>query len=320
MTKAVFAAVVAMLFFAPACPVAADNASSEEIVLRDETGDVIRLAVRLPSSLPLTSRLLGLLGIGANSPQRRHPLVLLDWGEPPDDFGQSELNASLLRAGFATATLRGGENAPSAGTGPRLRELFDRPRRLNLAIEHLLSAWPGRNSLDGSVVAVAGRSIGAFAALVAVGAAPEGEAVDGLCFSGRVTRCSRDEVSSALESGRGLIRWVHTPRVTAAIVVDPDVTAAFTSRSLMSVRVPVSVRSLSGPANSGDTGARLQQLGSASADRREPSNSSELCSKVAPTAMNWNCEAASSPDERDFAAQLSAILVRHRAERIREDR
>jgi pimeloyl-ACP methyl ester carboxylesterase len=309
MPKVLGALIGACISFWTADGCAAAGSSSELITFRDLTGEAIQLKVRVPSSAKTWSRLRARLGIGAVHAEPRRALVVIDWDRATDSGDSREIEGALSNAGLITATLFGPPE--QSGVKPLvLRALIDRPRRLMLAVDHLFSRWHGRHSLDPSAVAVVGRGMGGFAALVAAGAAPDGEALDELCFSGQISRCSRDLVFAPTEREAGLFLWTHTPMLTKAVVVDPTVPATFTFRSLSAVRVPLMVRASPRQRRGAETDATVHAA--LPGERQDPSTTSaaDLCATRVPLPGDWDCYVGSSRNIGELAAELARFVAR----------
>jgi len=105
------------------------------------------------------------------------------------------------------------------------RNFLERPRHISLAIDYLLSTWPGHDNIDPARIGAFGHSAGGFTVLVAIGGTPEFARMITFCHEhpdhwgcqrGREEARSRDPGSGPPTAVR-----VHDARIKAAVIAAP---------------------------------------------------------------------------------------------------
>jgi predicted dienelactone hydrolase len=130
---------------------------------------------------------------------------------------------ALAQAGFIAAALtHTGDNRRDHAYSFTPRNFIERPRHIRLAIDYLLTAWPGREHIAAARIGAFGHSAGGFAVLVAIGGNPELARLNSLCHEHPDEwGCQRQQQQVAALGSSGdppAPIWVHDERIKAAVV------------------------------------------------------------------------------------------------------
>lgn len=116
---------------------------------------------------------------------------------------------------------------------------MDRPRQISRVIDHMLSAWDYRSSIDPNRIGMYGFSAGAFTTLVSIGGMPDFSAIGPICrdhpadFACQlIGKSSQAAVPSSAMDGRDR-------RIEVAVVAAPALGFTFTPDGLKRVEAPV---------------------------------------------------------------------------------
>lgn len=115
--------------------------------------------------------------------------------------------------------------------------VMDRPRQISRVIDHMLSAWDYRSSIDPNRIGMYGFSAGAFTTLVSIGGMPDFSAIGPICrdhpadFACQlIGKSSQAAVPSSAMDGRDR-------RIEVAVVAAPALGFTFTPDGLKRVEV-----------------------------------------------------------------------------------
>jgi predicted dienelactone hydrolase len=151
---------------------------------------------------------------------------------------------ALAEAGFiAVAVTHTGDNWRDHAYSFTARNFIERPRHIRLAIDYLLTAWPGHEHVATERIGGFGHSAGGFTVLVAIGGNPELARLAELCREhpdewGCQRR--RQQVAARGPSADPPAPvWVHDERIKAAVVAAPAAGYSFNAASLAAVTAPV---------------------------------------------------------------------------------
>jgi predicted dienelactone hydrolase len=167
------------------------------------------------------------------------PLVVISHGTGSSFVGHYDTAIALADAGFVVVALsHTGDNYADKS---RSVDVMDRPRQVSRVIDHMLSTWDGRASIDPARVGMYGYSAGGFTTLVSIGGIPDFTTVAPMCrqypadFVCQLVAKGGTDAPAPRSPGTG----VADPRIKAAVVAAPAVGFAFAPDGLRQVKVPV---------------------------------------------------------------------------------
>ncbi len=174
----------------------------------------------------------------------RFPLLLLSHDSPEDRFSHHETAEALVRSGFVVAALTHyGDNMNDMGYLFTLEQLRSRVAQLETALDALLSHAETKDLIDPKRIGIIGFGVGASAALMLGGAAPDGR--DWPLYCGRAERddpyCSPWAVErmDTLAAGLPLALPPLDKRIKAAAAAAPAYGMLFTRESLRGLHIPL---------------------------------------------------------------------------------
>jgi predicted dienelactone hydrolase len=243
MRCAIPAIAIAMLGGTPAL-----SAGFEQVMVQDPAGAPLEVGIWYPSKTPTARQRLGLfeqtVATGGTVAGRDLPLVVMSHGTGGSFEGHYDTALALAESGFVVAAVtHTGDNYRDQTQFGRLE---DRPRHIKVLIDYMLASWRHHNALDPLRVGMFGFSAGGFTALVAVGGTPDMATVAPYCaahpddWTCRTLK-ERKISLSANTAGRSTAapRWVHDPRIAAAVIASPAIGYAFSAEGLSTVTVPI---------------------------------------------------------------------------------
>ena len=215
----------------------------------DAGGAPLTVAVWYPTDAqPLPSTWLGLnlLSVAKDAPVlgKALPLVIVSHGNGGGPGSHADLAMALAQRGFVVAApMHTGDNHADQSAAGTARWLVDRTRHVHATLDHLLGAWPGRDSLDPKRIGIFGFSAGGFTGLTIVGGQPDLKRVAAQC------RTAPEFVCTLLAEARSpLLDAAQAPpagafkrdaRVKAAVLAAPGLGFTFVPDGVATVEVPV---------------------------------------------------------------------------------
>jgi predicted dienelactone hydrolase len=214
----------------------------EQLMVPDPDGAPLEVGIWYPSAAPASSQRVGLftqtVATRGAVAGRGLPLIVMSHGTGGSFEGHYDTALALAEAGFVVAAV--------THTGDNYRDqsefglLEGRPRHIKVLIDYMLASWPQHAALDQGRIGMFGFSAGGFTALVAIGGTPD------LTTTGPYCAAHPDEWSCRMLRerkvdlrGAATPRWVHDPRIAAAVVAAPAVGYAFSAEGLSGVKVPI---------------------------------------------------------------------------------
>ena len=210
----------------------------------DPEGAPLELNIWYPSDAPAIPRPLGLFQqvVAADAPisGSQLPLIVISHGTGGGAETHYDTALALAESGFIAAALtHTGDNWGDHAVSFTARNFIERPRRLKLTIDYMLTAWPGRDHVAAARIGAFGHSAGGFTVLVAIGGNPELARLAEFCrehpddwgCQRALTRSPTGEPPAAI--------WVHDARIKAAVVAAPAAGHAFIAVGLGAVAAPV---------------------------------------------------------------------------------
>ena len=168
------------------------------------------------------------------------PLVVMSHGNGGSFLGHYDTAIALADAGFVVAAVtHTGDNYKDQSRGT---DVMDRPRQMSRVIDHMLSSWDGRGTIDAARVGMFGFSSGAFTTLASIGSIPDFSTITPMCreypgdFACQLIAKSGSNVTAPTTSATAR---AADPRIRAAVVVAPALGFTFAPDGLKNVKVPV---------------------------------------------------------------------------------
>jgi predicted dienelactone hydrolase/intracellular septation protein A len=214
----------------------------------DPQGQPVELDIWYPSEAPATPRPLGLSQqtVAADAPisGSQLPLIVISHGTGGGAETHYDTALALAEAGFiAAAVTHTGDNWRDHAYSFTARNFVERPRHISLAIDYLLTVWPGHDHVAAARIGAFGHSAGGFTVLVAIGGNPELARLAAFCREhpddwGCQRARARASVGDSINDPQAPV-WVHDEHVKAAVVAAPAAGHAFTVAGLATVKAAV---------------------------------------------------------------------------------
>jgi len=211
---------------------AAQTVGFERTVVADANGKLREVGIWYPSEMAAAAQPLGsyqhTVAAGGPISGRQLGLVMILHGVQGWFGNHYHTALALAEAGFVAAAVT---------HGPDLR-LVDQPGNVTRILEHMLAVWPHRDRIDPARVGIFGFSIGGFAALVAIGGAPDFTRIGPHCAAhpDRVCRILQERNA---DLAMPISAWEHDARIKAAVIAAPTLGFTFTKPALAAVKAPV---------------------------------------------------------------------------------
>lgn len=206
-----------------------------------------------PSPIPTTSLARSASGIRATRRRRpqalgpyRHtvaldgvvdgralPLVVILHGAQGVLENHYETALALADVGFVVAAVNHAQDI----------SFTKRPRHVGRVLDHLLTAWSGRDRIDPKRIGVDGFSVGGFTTLAVIGGVPDLTRISSFC-------AERPDRLCGILKGRNFdtplpaSAWFHDARIRAAVVAAPTLGFTFPPEGFAAVRIPGSALAL----------------------------------------------------------------------------
>jgi predicted dienelactone hydrolase len=219
----------------------------QQVTVPDRNGKSLQAGIWYPSNTQPSPHPLGMFSqeVALNGPiaGQALPLILISHDSGGSLSSHIDTANALARAGFVVAAITHiGDNARDQSYLGNRIDLIDRPRQAKVALDWLLSSWPGRLNLNPRRIGVFGFSLGGFTSLVLIGGTPEIARMAQLCDSkpeapecALIKNAHGDQLSSSSEAPV----WTHDVRIKAAVIAAPTASYLFGPGDLREVSVPV---------------------------------------------------------------------------------
>lgn len=166
------------------------------------------------------------------------PLVVMSHGTGSSFLGHDDTAIALADAGYVVvAVTHTGDNYADQS---RSVFIMDRPRQISHVIDHMLSSWDGRATIDSEHIGMFGFSAGGFTTLVSIGGIADLSRVGPMC------REHPDDFACQLMAKTGQAgiapadsSLAQDQRIRAAVVAAPALGFTFSPDGLKNVRIPV---------------------------------------------------------------------------------
>jgi predicted dienelactone hydrolase len=166
------------------------------------------------------------------------PLVVMSHGTGGSFLGNVDTAIALADAGYVVAAVtHTGDNHADAS---RSVFVMDRPRHIRRVIDHMLSSWDGRATVDPARIGMFGFSAGGFTTLASIGGIADFSKVAPMCrehpgeYACQVIGKSGPAGLAPPDSGDARDR-----RIRAAVVAAPALGFTFSPEALKNVTIPV---------------------------------------------------------------------------------
>ena len=210
----------------------------------DPDGKPLEIGIWYPSQAMVQPVTLGLttmnVAFNGGVQGKALPLVVISHGTGSSFLGHVDTAIALADAGYVVAAVtHAGDNYADQS---RSADVMDRPRQLSRVIDHMLSAWDGRATIDPARIGMFGFSAGGFTTLVNIGGIPDFSTVGPMC-----RQYPGDFVCQLIAKNGGNLAAPLTPatargadpRIKAAVVAAPALGFTFAPGGLKNVNVPV---------------------------------------------------------------------------------
>lgn len=242
-------------------PSIADAAGFRYATVPDPDDRPIKVGIWYPSDVPPpvapNTPFRQALALDAPVKGERLPLVVISHGYGGWLGGHAGTALALAEAGFVVVAPTHTGNNYEDESYPGARWMVDRPRHVARVLDYMLGQWPDRSRLDAARIGFFGFSAGGLTGLVAIGGAPR------LSLAAEHCRRNPAEVACTLGILDGVDpatadrpdRWVHEPRIRAAVLAAVGFGFGFDRAGLEKVSAPVQLwaatedRQVPGPAN-----------------------------------------------------------------------
>jgi predicted dienelactone hydrolase len=236
-------AVVAFLAIALLGP-CAHAAGFQRGVAADPDGKPLEIGIWYPSLAPPARLAMGptAMNVAVNAPLQGKdlPLVVISHGNGGYFLSHFDTAIALADAGFVVAAVtHTGDNYADQS---RSTHVMERPRHVSRVLDHMLSTWEGRASINASRIGVFGFSSGGFTALVTVGGVPDFATIGPMCaqypddYACRLIARSGGNAPAPAPSATSS---AADPRIKVAVVAAPALGFTFSPNGLRSVKVPI---------------------------------------------------------------------------------
>ena len=169
---------------------------------------------------------------------RALPLVVMSHGTGGSFLGHYDTAIALADAGYVVAAVTHmGDNYADQS---RSVFIMDRPKQISRVIDHMLSSWDGRATIDSARIGMFGFSAGGFTTLVSVGGLADFSKVEPMCrehpkdFACQLIAKTGPAGIEPPDSG-----LAQDHRIKAAVVAAPALGFTFSPDGLKNVKIPV---------------------------------------------------------------------------------
>ncbi|MES2316083.1 MAG: dienelactone hydrolase [Pseudomonadota bacterium] len=211
-------------------------------IAADPSGKPLQIGIWYPSQASPKSISIGsttmLVALNGPVDGRALPLVVMSHGTGGSFLGHHDTAVALADAGYVVAAVtHTGDNYADQS---RAVFIMDRPRQISRVIDHMLSSWDGRATIDSARIGMFGFSAGGFTTLVSIGGLADFSKVGPMC------RAYPDDFACQLiakNAQAGIALPDASPaqdhRIKAAVVAAPALGFVFSVGGLENVKIPV---------------------------------------------------------------------------------
>jgi predicted dienelactone hydrolase len=236
--------VLAALLFTGACYA---TVGFQQVTIPDRNGKSMQAGIWYPSNVQTAAHPIGMFSqdVALNVPISGQglPLILISHGTGGSLTSHLDTAQALARAGMVVLAIThiGDNSQDQSYVGNRV-DLIDRPRQIKVALDWVLSSWPGSLNLNPKRIGIFGFSLGGFTSLVLLGGTPELNRMAQLCESNPnapecafIKKANGDQLNPSAE----IPAWAHDSRVKAAVIAAPAAGYLFGPGDLREVSAPI---------------------------------------------------------------------------------
>lgn len=235
------AAALLAITFAAAC---AHAAGFQRGLAADPDGKPLELGIWYPSAATPAPLSMGptTMSVAINAPIQGKglPLVVVSHGNGGSSLSHFDTAIALADAGFVVvAVTHTGDNYADLS---RSLDVMARPRHISRAIDHMLSTWDGKATIDPARIGMFGFSSGGFTALANIGGVPELSKVGPMCaqYPGDYAcQLAAKHAGNLAQFANVVVTAAADPRIKGAVVAAPALGFTFSPEGLKNVKVPV---------------------------------------------------------------------------------
>ena len=219
----------------------------QQATIPDHGGKSMQAGIWYPSNVQPSTHPIGLLSqdVALNAPVQGQglPLILISHGTGGSLTSHLDTAQALARAGMVVLAIThlGDNSQDQSYVGNRI-DLIDRPRQIRVALDWMLTSWPGGLNVNPKRIGIFGFSLGAFTSLVLLGGTPELSRMAQLCESKPdapecefIKRAHGDQLTPNPDTPT----WTHDIRIKAAVIAAPAAAYLFGPGDLRDVSVPI---------------------------------------------------------------------------------
>src|ERR1700733_90534 len=160
----------------------------QQATIPDRSGKSMQAGIWYPSNVQTSTHPIGLLSqdVALNAPVQGQglPLILISHGTGGSLSSHLDTAQALARAGMVVVAITHiGDNSQDQSYAGNRIDLIDRPRQMKVALDWMLSSWPGGLNVNPKRIGIFGYSLGGFTTLVLLGGTPELSRMAQLCES-----------------------------------------------------------------------------------------------------------------------------------------
>ncbi len=210
----------------------------------DPDGKPLEIGIWYPSLATATPLSMGptTMSVAINAPiqGKNLPLVVVSHGNGGSSLSHFDTAIALADAGFVVVAVT--HTGDSYADQSRSLDVMARPRHINRAVDHMLSTWSGRTTIDPARIGVFGFSTGGFTALASIGGVPDFSKIGPMCAQyPRDYACQlmAKSPSQAATVPTSTVMGVADLRIKVAVVAAPALGFTFSPAGLKNVKVPV---------------------------------------------------------------------------------
>jgi len=224
----------------------ADHVGFQTITLPNREGKPLRVGIWYPTdatpSLQPLAEFTQTVAPDAPVKGSALPLIVISHGSGGSFSGHYDTARALAKAGFVAASIT--HEGDSFDDHSHKVDIWIRPAQLRQLIDFMVSQWHDHDRIDSNRIGAFGFSAGGFTVLVAAGSVPDLTRVPDYCETHTATETCR-VVASAPGGVRHFAnplppsKWIHDPRIKAAVIAAPAIGFVFGTQGLRNVRIPV---------------------------------------------------------------------------------
>src|SRR5471032_2985497 len=208
----------------------------------DPNGKPLEIGIWYPSRATPRSMSIGptTMSVAFNSPVegRALPLVVMSHGTGGSFLEHYDTAIALADAGYVVAAVtHAGDNYADQS---RSVYIMDRPKQMSRVIDHMLSSWDGRASIDSARIGMFGFSAGGFTTLASIGGLADFSKVAPMCHehpADFACQLMAKTGNAGMAPPDSSLAQDH--RIKAAVVAAPALGFTLSPDGLKNVKIPV---------------------------------------------------------------------------------